>query len=35
VPAYATAKSPIRPRKIIPFHELPGHRDVENAIAFT
>src|SRR5437870_5404700 len=34
-PAPATTKPRVRSRKIIPFHELPGHCDVENAIAFT
>src|SRR6266480_2796138 len=34
-PAYATAKPRVGSRKKIPFHQLPGHRDVENAIAFT
>jgi hypothetical protein len=34
-PAAATAKPRVNSRKIIPFHELPRHRDVENAIAFT
>ena len=29
----ATAKTHIRSRKIIPVHQLPGRRDVENAIA--
>src|SRR5207244_13031536 len=34
-PAPATTKPRVRSRKIIPFHELPGHCYVENAIAFT
>src|SRR5947209_1436409 len=34
-PAAATAEPRVSSRKIIPFHELPGHRNVENAIAFT
>ena len=32
-PASATAKPRVGSRKKIPFHQLPGHRDVENAIA--
>src|SRR5947208_6001512 len=34
-PASATAKPSVRTRKIIPLHQLPIHRYVENANAFT